>query len=317
MSVTTVANDAKHSLYSNAHGIRQPALDRFVEGRADGSLPARYAQARVLEVDVKTALTPCGLPGTPWSLNPYLGCSHACAYCYVPDVAHLERPRWGTYTVVKRNLPRVLARELRTKEPRDVFLSSATDPYQPAEGPNRITRRCLEQLVTVDWPLRVLTRSPLVTRDADLFARFSEMAVGLSVPTLDEDLRRALEPGTPTIAARLRALRQLSETGLETYAHLMPAYPLTPDIEPSDVARAFAETGVGCVYAGPWRYMENVRPVLRERLPENLRDAFLAAIEDRAYYRRFFRALDVAFRREGVRLKYRSGGDRSTGPGSR
>lgn len=312
-------DDSRHSLYAKAHEVRQPALDRFSEGRADGSLPGRYAEARVLEVDVKTALTPCGLPGTPWSLNPYLGCSHACAYCYVPDVAHLERPRWGTYAVVKRNLPRVLAKELRVKERRDVFLSSATDPYQPAEGANRITRRCLEQLVRVDWPLQVLTRSPLVTRDIDLFTEFSEVSVGLSVPTLDESLRRAIEPGAPPISARLRALKRLADAGLETFANLLPAYPLTPEVTPRATARAFAEAEVGTVHAGPWRYLEGVLPALAERLPADLRTAFLDAVQDPAYFDRMFRALDIAFRREGVTLRHRVSGPprRPTGPGSR
>lgn len=299
------ADDARHSLYANTHAVRQPALDRFWKGRRDGSVPTRYAEADVREVDVKTALTPCGLPGTPWSLNPYLGCSHACAYCYVPDVAHLERPRWGTYTVVKRNLPRVLAKELRRKDPRPVFLSSATDPYQPAEGANRITRRCLEQLVRVDWPLQVLTRSPLVGRDVDVLGRFSDVSVGLSVPTLDETLRRALEPGAPAIAARLTALKRLADAGFETFANLLPAYPLTPEVSPADVARAFAEAEVGVVHAGPWRYLENVLPVLGDRLPEGIRGPFLDASQDPMYYRRLFRSLDVAFRREGVTLRYR------------
>ncbi len=304
----TRPDDRRHSLYAKAHPVRQPALDRFWHGAGDGSLPHQYGQARVLEVDVKTALTPCGLPGTPWSLNPYLGCSHACAYCYVPDVAHLERPRWGTYTVVKRNLPRVLAVELRRKELRDVFLSSATDPYQPAEGANRITRRCLEQLVRADWPLMVLTRSPLVTRDMDLLARFSDVSVGLSVPTFDEGLRRAIEPGAPPIAARLTALKRLADAGFDTFANLLPAYPLTPDVSPADVARAFAEADVGTVHAGPWRYLEGVLPALRARLPSAVRDAFLDAIQDPTYYRRLFRTLDVAFRREGVTLRYRESG---------
>lgn len=312
MTATTgVRDDAAHSLFSKAHPVRQPPLDRFWGGPADGSIPSRYAAARVLEVDVKSALTPCGLPGTPWSLNPYLGCSHACAYCYVPDVAHLERPRWGTYTVVKRNLPRVLATELRRKERRDVFLSSATDPYQPAEGPNRITRRCLEQLVRADWPLQVLTRSPLVTRDTDVLSRFSDVSIGLSVPTLDERLRKAVEPGAPPIRARLAALKRLADAGFETFAHLLPCYPLTSDVGPADVARAFADAAVGTVHAGPWRYLDGVLPAVGKRLPDDIRGPFLQAVQDPTYFRRLFRALDVAFRREGVTLKHRVSGPKA------
>jgi DNA repair photolyase len=296
-------DDARHSVLSKARALSQSSIAAFGEEHARRAiLPnAEFGRYEVREVDAKTALTVCRMPGEPWSLNPYMGCSHDCAYCYVPDVAHVERRKWGTYVIVKRNLPTILAHELRHKEPRPVFLSSATDPYQPAEGTHLITRRCLEQLSRADWPLRVLTRNPLVRRDIDLFKKFSDIEVGMSVPTLDETARRLVEPGAPPIEGRLKALRALHDAGLTTFAMMAPAFPLTGGIKPADVAAAFAEARVGSVTALAWRYLDTVVPILRERIGEDLPE-FERAVQDAGYYDRLWRQLRAAFRGTGIEL---------------
>lgn len=306
MEARVHADDARHSVLSKARPLAQASIEAFCDdaGRRASTAallpPSEFGRYEVREVDVKSALTLCRMPGEPWSLNPYMGCSHDCAYCYVPDVAHVERARWGSYVLVKRNLPRVLAEELRRKEPRDVFLSSATDPYQPAEGTHRVTERCLDLLLRADWPLRVLTRNPLVKRDARLFAQFSDCEVGMSVPTLDDDARRLVEPGAPTIEGRLRALRALADEGLAPYANLAPLFPLSGGVKPADVAEAFREAGVSTVYAGAWRYLDTVLPVLRQRVAGAECEAMERAVQDPAYYARLFRQLRAAFRDSGV-----------------
>lgn len=302
------ADDATHSVLSKARPLSQASLGAFLQqenGRAQMLLPpSEYGRFEVKEVDVKSALTVCRMPGEPWSLNPYMGCSHDCAYCYVPDVAHVQRERWGRYVIVKRNLPTLLAHELKRKARRDVFLSSATDPYQPAEGTHQVTRRCLEVLLRADWPMRVLTRNPLVRRDIDLLQRFGDLDVGMSVPTLDDEARRIVEPGAPPIEGRLRALRDLADAGLSTYANVAPAFPLTGGVKPLDVAEAFRDAKVGVVYAWPWRYLDSVMPVLEQRIAgTELEASFAQAVEDPRYYERYFRQLRAAFRIAGVRLE--------------
>jgi DNA repair photolyase len=301
---TVRADDAKHSVLGKARPLQQAALDAFLAARPERLLPpAEFGPYEVREIESRSALTKCAMPGEPWSLNPYVGCSHDCAYCYVPDVAHVERPKWGSYVVVKRNLPTLLAHELQRKDRRDVFLSSATDPYQPVEGTHEITRRCLEILAKHDWPLTVLTRNPLVRRDATLLRRFGEVEVGMSVPTLDDEARRLVEPGAPPVEGRLRTLRALADEGLETYANLMPAYPLTGGHSPDDVANAFREAGVSAVYAGAWRYLDTVRPVLRQRVAGTAYETILGTVVEPGYYARMFRALERAFERARVPLK--------------
>lgn len=316
---SAAADDSRHSLLSRARSISQSSLEAFLGGesrRLQGLLPpSEFGRYEVREVDVKSALTKCAMAGEPWSLNPYMGCSHDCAYCYVPDVAHVERARWGSYVVVKRNLPTLLAHELRHKERRPVFLSSATDPYQPAEGTHLVTRRCLEVLQRADWPLRVLTRNPLVRRDVDLLKAFRDVGVGMSVPTLDDEMRRAVEPGAPSIEGRLRTLRALADEGLAPSANLSPTYPLSGGVKPADVAEAFRDAGVAKVYASPWRYLKGILPVLRERVPEEHRETLVRAVQDPRYYDRLFRQLRAAFRAAGVELHVMGGGPSLDGSG--
>lgn len=240
-------------------------LDSFADGDPDVPREAAPGEA-VTEVDASSALTDCGLPGTPYSLNPYSGCAHGCRYCYVPSVTHEEQAAWGGWVQVKRNLPRLLSREVRRKDPGLVFLSSATDPYQPVEGRYRVTRYCLEVLERVDWPLRVLTRSPLLRRDLDVLQGFDQAWVGLSVPTLDDAFRAVLEPQAPPVDGRLRALRAASRAGLDTYVSMAPTYPLTDGWTPEAVARAVAGAGADRVFFGAWRYEEKAAPAVRRRL---------------------------------------------------
>jgi DNA repair photolyase len=298
--MAATADDARHSLLGKVRPLAQRSLEHFLEGQASRVPRADFGRYEVREVEVKSALTPCAMPGQPWTVNPYAGCSHDCAYCYVPDVAHMERAKWGSYVVVKRNLPTLLAHELKRKEPRPVFLSSATDPYQPAERDHLVTQRSLEILRRHDWPLSVLTRNPLLRRDLPLIASFSDVSVGMSVPTLDDEMRRLVEPGAPPIEGRLRTLRAMADEGLAPFANLAPAYPLTGGVTADDVAQAFADAGVRAVYASAWRYLDTVLPHLEARLPEEEREPFVRAVRDPATYERLFRDLRRALEPRGV-----------------
>lgn len=292
-------DDARHPVLSRSRPLGQTELGAFL--RQGARLPSpQYGDVEVREVEARTALTPCGLPGEPWSLSPYVGCSHGCAYCYVPEIQRLDRGRWASYVVVKRNLPTLLAKELRRKERRPVYLSSGTDAYQPAEARHQLTRRSLEMLAEARWPVRVLTRSPLIRRDVDVLSRFEDVMVGLSVPTLDDALRAAIEPGAPPIEGRLRALRDLADAGLRPFVSLIPAYPLVGDARPADVARAFAEARVAMVHLGAWQYLGSILEGSVARLPEEVREDFARSVADRRYVKSMFRSLAAAFRAEGV-----------------
>lgn len=298
-------DDALHPSLRRARPLGQLELDRL----DDGPGRAAYGATHVQEVEPRTALTDFHMGGhrdpdtVAWSLNPYTGCQHRCSYCFVPDTMKAQRERWGRYVIVKRTLPTRLAHELRRKPPGTTYLSTATDPYQPVEEEHRITRRCLEELARVDWPVDILTRSPLVLRDLDVLQRLSRLRVGLSVPTLDDRVRRAVEPHAPPIKARLRALHALADAGLTTYANYSPAYPFTGDATPARLAEAFRDAGVQWANASPWRRRRSILPVVAARLRGTPYEDLLPMIEDDRRQRRMRQTLQVAFDRVGVPLR--------------
>lgn len=174
------------------------------------------------------------LSGYSHTLNPYVGCAFACSYCYVRQMppALFRGAPWGEWVDVKEGAARQLRRELtnaRKKGQVSIFMSSSTDPYQPIEYTEQTTRSMLEVMVE-DPPdfLFVQTRSPLVTRDIDLFLSLgSRVRVSVTVETDREDVRKVFSPAAPPIQARLKALARLKEAGVPTQAAAAPLLPCT------------------------------------------------------------------------------------------
>ena len=166
-----------------------------------------------------------------YCVNPYVGCSHGCAYCYASFMKRFtgHREPWGSFVDVKTNAPALLERELGKARKGTIMLSSVTDPYQPLEATYRVTRGCLQVLAGSDFPVHILTKSPLVLRDADLLKAFEDVRVGITITTESEVVRRVFERGTPSISARIGALERLHGEGLSTYAFIGPVLPLNPE----------------------------------------------------------------------------------------
>lgn len=129
---------------------------------------------------------------------------------------------------VKINAPHLLRKQLKRAKKGIVSLSTVTDPYQPLERRYQLTRGCLEVLLEFQFPINLLTRSPLCLRDIDLFKKFNEIEVGLSITTDDERIRKIFEPHSPPIPLRVRALETLRKEGIRTYAFIGPMLPLDP-----------------------------------------------------------------------------------------
>jgi DNA repair photolyase len=184
----------------------------------------------VREVFSKTVMTKTAIPGLDYCINPFVGCAHGCRYCYATFMkrftGHLEP--WGEFIDVKVNAPQVLRRQLRRAKRGLVSLSTVTDPYQPVEKKYRITRKCLEALLEYQFPVSILTRSPLCLRDLDLFKQFKTIDVGLSITTHDEEMRKIFERNSPSIASRIEALKTLHGEKVSTYAFIGPMLPLDP-----------------------------------------------------------------------------------------
>ncbi|NLC71110.1 MAG: radical SAM protein [Desulfuromonadaceae bacterium] len=180
---------------------------------------------KITEIRAKTILSSSQV--YDYVINPYVGCQHACSYCYARFMKRFtgHREPWGEFVDVKINAPELLRKEITRKKKGEVWISGVCDPYQPLEAKYQLTRECLEILAENHWPVVIQTRSPLVLRDIDLFKKAENWQVGLSITTADDDIRKVFEPLAPPIGARLKAVEELHRNGITTYVMIAPLLP--------------------------------------------------------------------------------------------
>lgn len=259
--------------------------------------PLRRPKVDYVEQPCRTALNPVrGMPFR-WSLNPYTGCEHRCAFCYVrafeKRAARPSGEAYGTTVRVKTNIAAVLARELARPGWRGegVNLGAATDPYQPAEGRYRLTRACLEEFARAASPVSLITRGPLAVRDLDVMtavATVAEFSVTFSIPTLDARVWRFTEPGTAPPRQRLRVVERLAAAGIRTYVGMAPILPGLSDRpeQMAEVVRAARAAGAHQLWASVLYLKDGIREhfleVLARFWPEQL-DAYQALYRERAH----------------------------------
>lgn len=208
--------------------------------------PAPCGRTAVREVTCRTILSPSRIPGFDYSINPYIGCTHACAYCYA---SYMQRysghgEPWGSFVDAKVNAPRVLIRRLRRTPRSSIFISSVTDPYQPAEERYRITRRILHSLLPLPHDLLIHTKSCLVERDIDILERFRSVSVSFSIVTGDRRAAAYIEPGASPVSARIRTLERLSRRGIRTGVFIAPVIPGLTEKGAERLIRRLAAAGV-------------------------------------------------------------------------
>ncbi len=177
--------------------------------------------------------------GFTHSLNPYSGCAFSCKYCYVREmpIQRFKDTPWGEWLEIKTNAAENYRNEMiklrKKNKPVNIFMSSATDPYQPMERKAAITRRILEEMM--EHPpdfLQIQTRSPLITRDIDLINQLKakcDVLVSMTIETDREDVKRIFAPYAPGIKIRLKALKEVHDKGISTQGSISPVLPFTPD----------------------------------------------------------------------------------------
>ncbi len=227
----------------------------------------------------KAALCSC-LP--KYNLNTYLGrCAHRCIYCYAvkfPSFVGPTEPRL-------KLMDQIEAMVKSTKMRLPVMLSDCTDPYQPLESELRITRRCIELLAKNNFPLLIVTKSDLVTRDTDVFKQ-TPTVVTMTVTTPREKVARLIEPSAPPPERRISALQKMVEKGISTVARIDPILPgINDDLNDfEDLVSSLASVGVKQVTVSTAKLVRNAfsdfkrtHPVMWKKLADEYKDgAWLA-----------------------------------------
>ncbi|MFX1489781.1 MAG: radical SAM protein [Promethearchaeota archaeon] len=174
----------------------------------------------------KSIITKSNIPEVDFVINPYTGCQHGCIYCYAEFMIRFTEhkgDKWGEFLDIKQfELTKIKPEKYNGKR---ILLSSVTDPYLPLEKKYQNTRKILERLVETEAEVTILTKSKLVERDIDLFQKFKNLEVGISICTLDDNFSRIIERAASKPTDRLDAIKEIHENGIKTYIFLSPMFP--------------------------------------------------------------------------------------------
>jgi len=234
------------------------------ESSISSDADSRNSRIEVREIRCSSLLHEMNFGSTSeYTINLYRGCTHGCVYCYAPSLIHDER-RWGDYVDAKVNAASVLDKELTKARKQVVFVSSASDPYQPVEARFKITRKVLNVLSKHKFPVLILTRSPLVMRDIDILRELDWVRVGFSISTVP---MRFYEPGVPSLEKRLEALAELHDFGITTWVSLAPLIPKLILTDLDQLFHRLKEVKVSTVTIGVLRFVgyEQSKQMFEER----------------------------------------------------
>lgn len=245
--------------------------------------PAAPIQPEVYEETVQTILTRNNSPDLPfrWSLNPYRGCFHACAYCY----ARPSHEYWGfgsgtdfeSKLVVKTNAPTKLQETFQKPSWQGelIVFSGNTDPYQPLEAGYKLTRACLRVCADYRNPVGLISKSALVARDLDILQELRDRAwvrVFLSIPFASDEIARKVEPQAPSISKRFETLEMLAKAGISTAVSIAPVIPGLNEHDIPQILRRAREAGARHATYILLRLSDNVEKVFVERMTHHFPD---------------------------------------------
>jgi len=222
-------------------------MELFLEEESNEIKKLQLGQSKIEYIKSASILTEGkGFMDTyDYTLNPYTGCTFGCNYCYAAFFSRSEEEKknWGFWLKVKENALQLLLKQ--RKKPlwnKTLYLSSVTDPYQPIEKELEITRDILKELINYHKVrLVVQTRSPLVTRDIDLFKQFEVVQINMTITTDSEHVRKVFEPICPSNKVRLQAIKEVNEAGVNTCITMTPLLPVE---NATSFAKNLLQTGV-------------------------------------------------------------------------
>ena len=257
--------------------------DRLFELRRRTFDTPHFRGIEFIEAEAKTIINK--VPGDflpfNYTINPYRGCSHSCQFCYARAThTYLDMSAgrdWETKIVVKVNAPDLLKRELASKrwKGEHIAMGTATDPYQRAEGRYRLMPKIIAALTEYYNPFSILTRGTLILRDLGLLqdaAAVADVSTAMSIPTLDEDVWRKSEPGTPHPRKRIEAVRKMNESGIGCGVMIAPILPGISDGQGQLKDAVTAAVDAGATFVTP--ILLHLRPVVREEYMGWLQEAY-------------------------------------------
>lgn len=240
-------------------------------------------KTKFIEVFPKSIVNEVKSPdlGMDYSLNPYQGCEHGCSYCF----ARPTHEYWGYNAGVdferiimyKKNAPELLEKFFKKRGyvPKPITLSGNTDCYQPIEQKLQITRQLLQLFLDYRHPVGIITKNALLLRDLDILESLAQqnlIKVNLSIPTINEDLRRKMEPRTSTIKNKLKAVEVLSQHGIPVNVMIAPIIPGLNSDEVLGIVKAAADCGAESVSHSIVRINDSVEPVFVDWLEKSFPD---------------------------------------------
>ena len=227
----------------------------------------------IKEIQASSIITKSNLPDADYVINPYVGCTHSCIYCYARFMkrftGHIEP--WGKFVDVKINAPDLIPTKTDKYKDKSIFLSSVTDPYLSFERKYELTRKILEKLVSLQPNLGIQTKSNMIVRDIDLLTKFDYCEAGVTITTTDDNVHQEIEPCTSSIVDRIGALRKLKEANIKTYVFIGPIMPFLTDWkdiinQTKDYVDFYMLENLN-VKGGIW---EDIKKWLKEKHPELL-----------------------------------------------
>lgn len=235
-----------------------------------------------LPVHPKTILNPNPRPYQEgYSMNPYQGCEHGCAYCY----ARNSHEYWGYSAgmdfeqkiLYKQDAPKLLQKAILAKnyKPMEIVLSGNTDCYQPVERKMKLTRQCLEVLLKYKHPTSIITKNNLIERDLDIYQEMASLniiRIHISLNTTDEDIKRIMEPRTSSVRAMLRTIRLLTDHHIPTYVLAMPIVPAINDETIPELIQMTSEAGAWNIFYQPVKISKNLQYVFENWLETHFPD---------------------------------------------
>lgn len=257
-------------------------VTEHIEGLDEPLVEAQIKIEEFFESPVKI-LNRVDSPDIPYnySINPYQGCEHGCVYCYARDTHQF----WGfssgldfeSKIIVKRKIAQLLEKEFLSGswKPQPVMLSGNTDCYQPLERKHGITRSLLEVFNKFQNPVGIITKNSLIKRDIDLLTELSSnrlVKVMFSITTLDEDLRRKMEPRTASVSAKFDTITELTKAGIPVGVMIAPVIPGINHHEIPEIIKRAGDAGVTLAAFTVVRLNGNISKIFKDWLLKNFPD---------------------------------------------